>query len=138
MTLILDTGPIFAALDSGDPDHLPCANLIMSATEDLIVPGLVLAEVDYFCHQRLGVEAWLIFLDDVITGVYRVEHPTAPDLSRCHELQSMYTDLDLGVVDASVVSLAERLGETKVATLDHRHFSAVRPNHTPALELLPR
>lgn len=42
-----------------------------------------------------------------------------------------------GVVDASVLALAERLGETKLATLDRRHFAAVRPLHTEALILLP-
>jgi hypothetical protein len=33
--------------------------------------------------------------------------------------------------------VAERLGVTQVATLDHRHFRAVRPKHTDALTLLP-
>ena len=49
------------------------------------------------------------------------------DLERCRELQTTYVDLRLGVVDASVIALVERLGEPKLATLDHRHFSAVRP-----------
>src|ERR1700675_859008 len=31
--------------------------------------------------------------------------------------------------DASVVAVAERLKATRVATLDHRHFRAVRPTH---------
>ena len=48
-----------------------------------------------------------------------------------------YADLSLGVVDAAVIATAERLGVTEVATLDRRHFSVVRPRHTPALTLLP-
>jgi predicted nucleic acid-binding protein len=39
--------------------------------------------------------------------------------------------------DASVIALAERLGVAEVATLDHRHFQAVRPRHVSALQLLP-
>jgi uncharacterized protein len=31
----------------------------------------------------------------------------------------------------------EMLGEQKVATLDHRHFSVVRPAHVEALAILP-
>jgi hypothetical protein len=46
-------------------------------------------------------------------------------------------DLALGIVDASLIALTERLGEEKVATLDHRHFSVVRPARTEALTLLP-
>jgi hypothetical protein len=40
-------------------------------------------------------------------------------------------------VDASVLALVERLGEDKLATLDHRHFSVIRPAHVEALALLP-
>jgi hypothetical protein len=36
-----------------------------------------------------------------------------------------------------VIALAERLDETKVATLDHRHFAVVRPAHTDALRIVP-
>ncbi len=102
-----------------------------------MVPGLVLAELDYWCHERLDAGAWLMFLEDVLAGAYRVEHPTPADLVRCLELQRQYADLRLGVVDASVVALVERLGEQAVATLDHRHFSVVRPHHVAALQLVP-
>jgi uncharacterized protein len=137
VALICDTGPLLAALDAADPDHQRCARLLTNADEDLVVPTLVLAELDYWCARRLPREAWLIFLDDLLAGVYRVEPPTGPDLARCRELQARYADLTLGVVDASIVALAERLGEPKVATLDQRHFRTVRPAHVEALEVRP-
>jgi uncharacterized protein len=137
VALILDTGPLLAALDAADPAHEACAELLIDSTEDLVVPALVLAEVDYWCHQRLSAEAWLVFFDDVIGGVYGVEAPTDRDLRRARELQATYEHLRLGVVDASVIALAERLGETRVATLDRRHFSVVRPVHAHAFEIVP-
>lgn len=137
MALILDTGPLLAALDAADPDHDRCARLLTETAEDLVVPALVLAELDYWCARRLSMDAWLIFLDDVLAGAYRVEPPTAADLRRCRDLQARYRDLALGVVDASVVALAERLEEPKVATLDQRHFRTVQPTHAAALELVP-
>ncbi len=137
MPLVLDTGPLLAALDAADPDHARCAELLSEASEDLVVPTLVLAELDYWCHRRLGVDVWLTFLDDLLAGVYRPEHPSPGDLKRCRELQSQYEDQPLGVVDASVLALVERLGEDKLATLDHHHFAMVRPTHVEALELLP-
>lgn len=48
-----------------------------------------------------------------------------------------YADLPLGVVDAAVVAVTERLGATQIATLDHRHFTVVRPSHILSFELLP-
>lgn len=137
MALVCDTGPLLAALDAADPDHKRCARLLTEAGEDLVIPALVLAELDYWCSRRLGSDAWLIFLDDLLAGVYRLEPPTSADLARCRELQVRYADMALGVVDASVVALVERLTESKVATLDQRHFRTVRPVHIEALELLP-
>lgn len=137
MAIVCDTGPLLAALDAADPEHERCARLLTDAVEDLVVPALVLAELDYWCSRRLGPGAWSIFLEDLLAGVYRVEPPTGADLARCRELQRRYTDMALGVVDASVLALVERLDEPKVATLDQRHFRAVRLAHVEALELLP-
>lgn len=137
MALVLDTGPLLAALDAADPDHAACATLIEEAGEDLLVPTLVLSELDYWCHERLTASVWLSFLEDLLAGAYRAESPTQRDLERCLELQDTYADLRLGVVDASVLALVERLEEPKLATLDHRHFATVRPRHADALELLP-
>jgi predicted nucleic acid-binding protein len=137
VALICDTGPLLAALDAADPDHARCARLLTEADEDLVVPALVLAELDYWCGRRLTPEAWLIFLDDVLAGAYRIEPPTGTDHARCRELQARYADLGLGVVDASVIALAERLGEPKLATLDQRHFRVVQPAHVGAFELVP-
>ncbi|MDX6719699.1 MAG: uncharacterized protein QOJ63_1953 [Solirubrobacteraceae bacterium] len=137
MALVLDTGPLLAALDRADRDHVRCVRLIESTREDLVVPGLVLAELDHWCQERLGGRVWLAFLEDVLEGAYRVQPPTLGDLRRCRELQERYADLRLGVVDASVVALLERMREDTVATLDHRHFAVVRPAHVEALTLLP-
>jgi uncharacterized protein len=137
VALVLDTGPLLAAFDAADPDHAACAALLTDANEDLVVPALVLAELDYWCAQRLAPGVWLDFLDDVLAGVYRVESPGGDDLARCRELQEQYADLGVGVVDASVLALVDRLGEDKLGTLDHRHFSVMRPAHLEGLRLMP-
>lgn len=56
---------------------------------------------------------------------------------RAVALGRRYADLDLGFVDAAVIAVCESLGETKVATLDRRHFGVVRPAHCERLRLLP-
>ncbi|HEX3693159.1 MAG TPA: PIN domain-containing protein [Solirubrobacteraceae bacterium] len=137
MALILDTGPLLAGLDAADPDHQTCRDLLLDVEEELVVPALVMAELDYWCHERLGVAAWLSFLEDLLDGAYRMEPCTEADLSRCAELQRTYREHSLGVVDASVLALVERLGEIKLATLDPRHFAMLRPRHTDSLQLLP-
>lgn len=135
--MVLDTSPLLTALDTADPDHERCARLIADSGEELVVPALVLGELDYWCHKRLTADVWLAFLQDLLDGAYGIEHPTREDLERCLELQRTYADLKVGVVDASVLAVVERLGESKLATLDHRHFGTMRPRHVKALELLP-
>lgn len=138
MALILDTGPLFAALDRSDADHAACRTLIETTPEPLVVPAPVLVEVEYLIHARLHVGVWLALLDDVRDGAFRVEALTATDYVRVRELCDRYADADVGFVDAAVLAVAERLGEPKLATLDHRHFGILRPNHVAALDLLPR
>jgi uncharacterized protein len=53
------------------------------------------------------------------------------------DLVAQYRDLPLGTTDASVVTIAERLGSVEIATLDRRDFTVVRPRHVPAFTLLP-
>jgi predicted nucleic acid-binding protein len=87
--------------------------------------------------KLLGHDAWTVFVDDLARGAYRLAALEPEDVQRAAELERQYASLDLGLVDASVIALCERLGEPKVATLDRRDFSVVRPRHCDALELLP-
>ena len=77
------------------------------------------------------------FLASLIGNRLTIEHVDEPDIQRMTELVATYADLPLGAVDASVIAVAERLGATDVTTLDHRHFTVVRPRHTEAFTLLP-
>lgn len=98
---------------------------------------MVITEVAYLLASRLGVEAEIRFLGDFAAGNLITESVAGGDWLRIAELVGRYRDLPLGTVDASVVAAAERLEVTQIATLDHRHFTVVRPVHVPAFELLP-
>jgi len=73
----------------------------------------------------------------VESGSLEVADLTVTEYGRAMALVRRYTDFPLGFVDAAVIVLCERLGERKVATLDHRRFSVIRPSHTRSLRLLP-
>lgn len=103
----------------------------------LIIPTLVITEVVYLIGSRLGAEAEVRFLGDLAAGEFITEPVLAGDWLRIAELVSQYRDLPLGSVDGSVVAAAERLDIKEIATLDRKHFSIVRPIHTPSFELLP-
>lgn len=76
-------------------------------------------------------------LEDIASGAFQVEDLLPEDYARAAELCEQYADARVGFVDAAVLSVVERLGERKLATLDHRHFGLLRPRHVEALELVP-
>lgn len=63
--------------------------------------------------------------------------PTRRPDEHDHAASSTSADLPLDLIDASLVAVAERLGLTTIATLDHRDFRVVRPTHCDAFELVP-
>lgn len=77
------------------------------------------------------------FLRSLAAEELQVEALTPHDYARTAELVIRYGSFPLGAADASVVAVAERLGVTKIATLDHRHFRQVKPKHCTAFELVP-
>ena len=76
-------------------------------------------------------------MGDIADGAYAVEDLTLPDYRRIGELCDRYADADIGLVDAAVMAIVERLDESKLATLDRRHFSLIRPRHRESITLLP-
>ena len=137
MALILDTGPLYASLDRSDADHQACRRLIEEAAELLIIPAPVLVEVDYWIHTRLHPGVITALLDDIVDGSYVVQDLRPEDYLRVRDLCDRYADSNIGFVDAAVLTVVERLNETKLATLDRRHFGLLRPRHVTALWLVP-
>ena len=136
MALVVDTGVLIAAIDAGDRDHVACAELLAGTRERRLIPAPVLVELDHLL-RRLHPEAMSRFLGEIVAGAFEVVDLMLEDLVRVRVLLDDYRDLRVGYVDAAVLSIVERSGEAKLATLDRRHFAVMRPRHVDALELLP-
>jgi len=135
MLAIVDTGPLYAAVDADDQDHLSCLETLQMPGLSLFIPAMVVAEATYLVGRRLGPLIEAQFLDGL--SDLDVLAPTPDDWGRISELVKRYRDFPLGGTDASVVALAERLNTDVIITLDRRHFTAIRPRHTSNLRLLP-
>jgi predicted nucleic acid-binding protein len=135
--IVVDTGPIVALINDRDDHHARCRDFLARYPGPLLVPTTVFTEVCMLLERRRGTRAELAFLADVRAGLFTLLETASADLERIADLVDIYSDLPLGTVDASVIALAERLGLPAVATLDHRHFSVVRPRHVSAFTLLP-
>jgi predicted nucleic acid-binding protein len=134
--LLIDTNVLLAAADTSAPEHLRCAALLDERT-DLLVTTQVAVECSWMIESRLGPSAEAAFVASIATGELERIDLTGTDWVRCAELIATYADLGLGLLDASIVAVAERLQLATIATMNHRDFTVVRPAHVDAFELIP-
>lgn len=135
MSLILDTGALYAWYDRDDRWHEPVRRLIEAEAGALILPTSVVPEVDHLLGTAIGTQAQLAFYGDLAAPAYLLADLDDNGLRRVLELNRHYQDLRLGFVDAAVMATAEDRGIGRVATTDRRDFGAVTLR--VALELLP-
>ncbi len=125
MSVIADTGALFALYDRDDVYHNAVLSVI-EKTKTIIIPDGILAEIDYLLCQFLGIQAEVDFLEELIAGTYTLYNLDIQDFKRCQTLILQYRDLDLGLADTSVMATAERLNIYNILTIDERDFRAVR------------
>ena len=135
--IVVDTGVLFGALDRDDPRHADCAAVLETHAGDLSSPVPALVETAWMIESRVGPDSEAAFLRSVNVGEIERVDLTDADWDRVVELIETYADMSLGTVDASIVAVAERLGVTTIATLNHRDFRVVRPRHVDAFDLIP-
>lgn len=135
MSLLLDTGAVYAYYDADDRWHDRVRPLLDDERSRRLLPAVVLPEVDHLLGARLGRRARHALYEDIVAGVYEVVDVDPDRWARVRELNEQYADLDLGLVDAAVATLAEQLAVPRLATTDRRHFPALQA-HVP-LVLLP-
>jgi len=134
--IVADTGAIVALLDADDADHRVIREIYDDDPGAWILPWAILPEVDYLVATHLGPRAQEAWLADLADGAFSVEWGRDDDMTAAARIHKRYRALKLGLVDAAVIAAAERLGVAAIATLDLRHFSAVKIQGAP--RLLPR
>ena len=135
MPLLVDTGVLFALADTSDAWHTRTRALVASRHESLLVPVTVLPEVAYLLHERIGPRAERAFVRSVADRELAIEDVRAHDWGRVEELMGEYEVI--GLVDATVIAIAERLKLHTIATTDRRHFGMVKPKHVARFALVP-
>lgn len=135
--IIIDTGIIIALADKSDSWHQRSLGFICDYNGKVIAPSTIIPEACYMLNTYLGQSAEMAFLESVVRRELFIETVTVEDLGRSLEILKAYSDLNIGLVDASIVALAERLGISKILTTDRRHFSVIKTKRGTPFELSP-
>ena len=135
MKVLADTSGILTLLDVANTEYDAFYKVVEA--HEIIVPQAILAEVDYLGTKYVGAHIVRGFLEDLLAGDYTYMTSDETDLRRAVEIMNQYPDVPLGIVDSSVMALAERHQIRKILTLDRKHFSLVKPKGLEFFELLP-
>jgi predicted nucleic acid-binding protein len=139
--IVADTGGLLRALarsKDGGASFPEYEELLLEASL-VIVPGMILAEVDYFLRDnQVALHKLVAEIFDPSTR-YDYEPPLPGDIARALVLDARFDSLELGLVDGMVAAVAERRQVYRILTTDRRDFGALRvgPRFGRAFELLP-
>ncbi len=131
--IVVDTGGLIALLDADDKHHEAVLESFETDGAEWVLPWAILPEVDYLASTRLGERVARAFAEDLSSGVFQVEGVGPRDLAAAWALMKKYPRVPLGLVDAVVMTHAERLKARAIVTLDARHFRSVKLAGNPKL-----
>lgn len=135
--IVLDTGGLYAALDANEALHGRAVAALAAATPPRILSPFVLAELDYLIASRVGHQAQMALVDEVVRGAYQLELFAREDVGHARRVMERYADLRIGLADASVVVLANRHRTLELLCTNERHFRALRGPGGRPFRLLP-
>ena len=124
--IVVDTSVILAYMNSGDTYRESVCQWLDQEHEELITTPLIVAEADYLVSSLGGARAASAFRADLAIGAWLVEW-WAGAIRTAVEIADRYADRYLGLADASLVAVAERVETVDIATLDERHFRTLAP-----------
>ena len=135
--LIADSGFFYALADRSDRHHQRAVEVLEGIVEPLISTWPVLTEVCHLMTRRLSPAVAVQFMRNVADGFCAVHASNAAEIGRMAQLMEQYADLPMDLADASLVLLAEHLGDGRILSTDRRDFKAYRfKNHHPFRNLL--
>jgi uncharacterized protein len=111
--IIADTSGLYATFNRRQPEHQAARAAVERDGGPLVLSPLVLAELDYFVLTRLGASAEQKVLAELRSPAYRPPPFGDDDFQLASEVAVKYSDMQLGLTNASIVVQAARV--TRVA-----------------------
>jgi uncharacterized protein len=117
---------VLAFMDRNDTNHELVDEWMRTQKDELVATPLVIAELDHLVARKGGGDAISILHENLEHGAYLVEWWSGA-IDETIAVAKQYQSMSLGLSDASLVALAAHLQTTTIATLDERHFRALKP-----------
>lgn len=132
-SLLLDTGPFVALLDSSERNHGGCVHFFKEFHGQIFTTEPVLTEVLYLLGP--SIKAQKTAIEFILRGGATLVPQSLGSLKRGVELMEKYKDVPMDFADATLVALAEEMGVFEIFSLDTRGFSVYRIHGKKAFKL---
>ncbi len=134
--ILTDAGPLVAIIDRGERDHGRCRKALQNLTGPMLTTWPAFTEA---MHILGGSAGWpgqeplwrLVRREDL-----QIAQADLKMISRMSELMERYRNVPMDLADASLVTLAEARGLTRIFTLD-THFRIYRAARSKVFTLIP-
>jgi len=134
--MICDTSGIISAHIADQPYNEETLEA-MNRADSLILSPISLSEIDQVVSVRNGSWASRRIFEELVEPEYELASFDESDLALALGVMTSNEDLNIGLVDASLVVLAKRYKTNEILTLDQRHFRAIRGLDGRHFKLLP-
>lgn len=134
---LLDSSFLFALINQKDVNHAACVAVARDTMLHKTILVTVIPETCYLLHRWLGHAIMRAFIQNLQDPIWNIEPVQPQDWARVNELLNQYADAGLDLVDATLVTAAERLNIDTILTLDQRDFRLIRPRHVDYFSILP-
>lgn len=132
--ILLDTGPLVALLDQGDPHHRACVDLWPDVAERCITTDAVVTEATHLVGRAGALSLPLELLLAARIPIVSLEHEAQEHAVR---LMRRYGTLPMDYADATLVILGDVIRSATVFTLDKRGFQTYRRGTGETFTVLP-
>ena len=113
----MDTSVWYAAVDGAERSHSRAKELL-SEEDSLVTSDHVLVETWRLLRQRISLPVAQAFWDGLRSGIATIVPTTSADLEVAWAIGERFPDQDFSIVDRTSFAVMERLGISRVASLD--------------------
>ena len=132
--VLLDTGPLVAVLDRGDPTHDACVELWREYADRCITTEAVVTEATHLVNRAGSGSLPLELLLAARIPVVSLDQAAQEHAVR---LMRRYATLPMDYADATLIIVAESSRLNRILTLDRKGFQTYRRGDGSLFSLLP-
>jgi uncharacterized protein len=116
--MLVDAGPLVSLCDKKQPTHSSCQAVLESAPVPVVSTWVCFVEAMYLVGRIGGFPLQEHLWALLNRGILQLQQHTDAERARMAMLMERYQNVPMDLADASLVSIAETLGDRSIFTID--------------------